>query len=66
MSPASVKTQPEIRLALLNTVAGMKVDVDFFNPMITGFKQQWQQLPEPVQEVLPYAGNVLKDTQYCS
>lgn len=35
---------------------GMKVDVDFLNPAISGLKQQWQQLPEPVQEVLPYAG----------
>jgi hypothetical protein len=34
----------------------MKVDVDFLNPAISGLKQQWQQLPAPVQEVLPYAG----------
>lgn len=38
---------------------GMKVDVDFLNPAISGLKQQWQQLPEPVQEVLPYAGVAL-------
>lgn len=37
----------------------MKVDVDFLNPAISGLKQQWQQLPEPVQEVLPYAGVAL-------
>ena len=36
--------------------AGMKVDVDFLNPAINGLKQHWQQLPEPVREVLPYAG----------
>lgn len=36
--------------------AGMKVDIDFLNPAITGLKQQWQQLPEPVRDVLPYTG----------
>lgn len=36
----------------------MKLDVDFLNPAITGLKQQWQQLPGPVKEVLPYAGAV--------
>jgi hypothetical protein len=34
----------------------MKVDIDFLNPAISGLKQQWKQLPEPVQDVLPYAG----------
>jgi hypothetical protein len=34
----------------------MKVDVDFLNPAITGIRQQWQHLPEPVRDVMPYAG----------
>ncbi|KAF8061415.1 SAMHD1 [Scenedesmus sp. PABB004] len=38
---------------------GMKVDVDWLNPAITGLKQQWTALPEPVREVVPFAGVAL-------
>jgi hypothetical protein len=34
----------------------MKVDIDILNPAISGLKQQWQQLPEPVRDVMPFAG----------
>jgi len=47
-------------------LAGMKIDVDVLNPAITGLKQQWQQLPEPVKEVVPFAGwqAVLRECHY--
>eukprot|EP00775_Hariotina_reticulata_P012034 gene12034-12177_t len=37
----------------------MKVDIDILNPAISGLKQQWQQLPEPVRDVMPFAGVAL-------
>jgi hypothetical protein len=45
---------------LLVLPAGMKVDIDFLNPAISGMRQQWQQLPEPVRDVLPYAGAAIQ------
>lgn len=35
---------------------GVKMDVDFLNPMIEAVKTNWQQLPEPVRQVAPFAG----------
>lgn len=37
---------------------GVKMDVDVLNPMLTAIKTNWQQLPEPVQQVAPFAGGL--------
>lgn len=34
------------------------MDVDMLNPTITTIKASWQQLPEPVKQVAPYAGEL--------
>lgn len=35
---------------------GVKLDVDVLNPAISSVRQQYQALPEPLREVLPFAG----------
>jgi hypothetical protein len=35
---------------------GVKMDVDVFGPIFTAFKSNWQQLPEPVRQTLPFLG----------
>jgi hypothetical protein len=35
---------------------GVKLDVDMFTPALTSVKAQYQQLPQPVRDVLPFAG----------
>lgn len=35
---------------------GVKLDIDMLSPAVSTVKQQYQALPEPLREVMPFAG----------
>lgn len=35
---------------------GVKLDIDMLSPAVSSVKQQYQALPEPVRDVMPFAG----------
>lgn len=35
---------------------GVKLDVDMLSPAVSAVKQQYEALPEPIREVMPFAG----------
>lgn len=35
---------------------GVKLDIDMLSPAVSTVKQQYQALPEPVREVMPFMG----------
>lgn len=47
-----------ISMHINSIAAGMKLDIDVnvINPVINTAKSQYEQLPEPVRQVMPFAG----------
>jgi hypothetical protein len=40
----------------LSKGVGVKLDVDMLTPAVESVKQQYAGLPEPVRQVMPFAG----------
>jgi hypothetical protein len=41
---------------------GVKLDIDMLSPAVSSVKQQYQALPEPVRDVMPFAGEKARRT----
>lgn len=52
----AVAVSPQGLMAHEKISTGFKMSIDFVNPVIEGLKTNWSQLPEPVRQVAPFAG----------
>jgi hypothetical protein len=43
---------------------GVKLDIDMLSPAVTTVKQQYAALPEPLREVMPFAGRSCHSAQH--